>query len=216
MATKLPPTHASCPSHAIGHLAFGRRGGEPGAEIVAFPQPVWLDTGSRTPLMNLLAANHTAHVDALLDRLAATLRQTFGHRIDVSTAIARPLPPVAVSRPRLERCLTTLTACAVDTMPAEGALALRVDSLRVGDSGQTPPIIEPGRYVSIEIAWSAQPWAAGAIEALPGKARLPHVPAGPGDAAQLLTEWGGYMWLDTDTRDVASFTLLLPAQTPAR
>lgn len=207
----MTPARASGSTHLFGHPVMSHRGDEPGAEILAFPQNVWLTHGAGTPLPGLPGGNHAASVDDLISRLAATLRQTFGHRIDVSTMVARPLPGVRVSRPQLERCLTTLTACAVDTMPGEGALALRVDSLRIADSGQAPPIIEPGRYVSVEIGWSAQPLAAGAIDALPYAALARRTLADPGDAAQLLTEWGGYMWLDTDTRDVATVTLLLPA-----
>jgi signal transduction histidine kinase len=151
----------------------------------------------------------------LADRVAgvaASLRRTFGHRLEVSTTVARPVRAVCLDTAQLDSYLMTLTAHAVDDMPGEGAIAFRVGNVTIGASGsQAPAIVREGAYVSVEISWSALP-AASAEPGCHDVPRLPDRDRGDVEAVSAqVRDRGGCLWLDRDLHGVMTFTLLVPA-----
>ncbi|HQZ37876.1 MAG TPA: response regulator [Vicinamibacterales bacterium] len=153
----------------------------------------------------------------LVMSVESELRRTFGHRISISSSIARPVCRVRVDPGQTERALATIATHAIDAMDDGGALAFRVSHADIGPEwSPSRAFVKPGLFTRLDVTGAGMTLDADAHVRMfePFFREKGTTRDGMGLAAVfgLIKQSGGYLWLEGERPGETTFTVLLPAE----
>jgi signal transduction histidine kinase/CheY-like chemotaxis protein len=129
-------------------------------------------------------------VNAVVAGLEGMLRRTIGEHIELTTALAGPLPAVRADRGQLDQVLMNLALNARDAMPAGGRMVIETADVTLDDEcASFEPGVVPGRYVRLTVSDTGE----GMSAEVAARALEPFFttkPAGRGTGLGLATVYG--------------------------
>ena len=159
-------------------------------------------------------------LNQVVRRLGQILTRVMGEDIELKANLADELPYVRADSGQLDQVLMNLAVNARDAMPDGGMLTIETSSVVLRADSQLPESVKivPGPYVVLSVSDTGE----GMDALVRGRIFEPFFTTkeqGKGTGLGLATVYGivkqlgGYVWVDSEPRQGARFTLHLPATT---
>jgi PAS domain S-box-containing protein len=156
-------------------------------------------------------------LQALIADARPLLSEILGDHIVVHVALSSDLPQISADPRQIEHVLANLALNAREAMPSGGTLTITVDGMEVGDNAPRKRVwLRPGRYVRLIVSDTGH----GMDPVTRGYAFQPFFTTkrmGNGRGLGLATVYGivkqshGFVWVESEVGQGATFTLLFPA-----
>ena len=162
------------------------------------------------------------NLNHVIEGVEQLLLRTLGEHVELSTDLAAGLGPVLADPGQIEQVLVNLAVNARDAMPGGGKLIVATASAEVDtDHAASRVGLVPGRYNSLKVSDTGT----GMPQEVIDRAFEPFFttkPSGEGTGLGLatvygiITQLGGYVQIYSEPGLGTTFTILLPADQPAR
>jgi PAS domain S-box-containing protein len=156
-------------------------------------------------------------LERLVEDARPLLSEVVGDHIAVRLEVAKALPPISADPRQIEHVLANLALNAREAMPGGGTLSIVVDAMEVRESAPRDRVwLRPGRYVRLVVADTGH----GMDPVTKAYAFQPFFTTkrmGNGRGLGLATVYGivkqshGFVWVESESGQGATFTLLFPA-----
>ena len=154
---------------------------------------------------------------ALIADLQPLLAEILGDHIAVKVSLPTDLPQISADPRQIEHVIENLALNAREAMPSGGTLTITLDAIEVTEHAPRQPVwLRPGRYVRLVVADAGQ----GMDPVTKAHVFQPFFTTkrmGNGRGLGLATVYGivkqshGFVWVESEVRQGATFTLLFPA-----
>ena len=151
-------------------------------------------------------------LNSLVVSIQADIRRFHGRSVQVDLALERSLWQVKVDPTHFEQALSTLANHAIDTMAPTWTLRLSTRNVEVSQSGAPHPGVSAGAYVQIDITHAGRPFDADMRARLfePFDDPVPQSRMGLAAVYGVITQSGGFVWVDEAPPDATVYTILVP------
>jgi PAS domain S-box-containing protein len=156
-------------------------------------------------------------LNSLIDETSKMLERIIGEDIEVQVRPADPLWAIEADSDQIVQVLMNLCVNARDAMPQGGTLTIATENVTINEAhtGEAPPFVVPGQYVSVSVADTG----IGISKEVQEQIFEPFFttktsPTGTGlglaTVYGIVKQSGGNVWVDSELGQGARFTVYLP------
>ena len=156
-------------------------------------------------------------LSVLIADLQPLLAEVLGDHVAVDVSLPTDLPLISADPRQIEHVIENLALNAREAMPSGGRLTITLDAIDVTEHAPRQPVwLRPGRYVRLTVADTGQGMDA-VTRAHVFQPFFTTKRMGNGRGLGLATVYGivkqshGFVWVESEARRGATFTLLFPA-----